>query len=145
MKLCQHPTDVGTGSLTSFIPGSQQFNALIQMHSRSFPLWDFVILKVKFKINKDYLIWSCAWLLRTNHHSNAGLLGLLAQKSMMTLSRSIGISLYACIRARDDTRSVSVVVRTYVFTLPMVLNDLSRVAVDTGMVRRMVSTVVTFG
>ena len=35
--------------------------------------------------------------------------------------------------------------RTYVFALLMVLNDLSGVAVDTGMVRRMVSTVATFG
>ena len=64
----------------------------------------------------------------------------------MTLSRSIGMSLYACIRARDDSRSVSIVDRTYVFTLLMVLNDLCGVfASGTGMVRRMVSTVVTFG
>ena len=55
------------------------------------------------------------------------------------------MSLYACIRARDDSRSVSIVDRTYVFTLLMVPNDLSGVAVDTDMVRRMVSTVVTFG
>ena len=63
----------------------------------------------------------------------------------MTLLGSIGISLYACIRARDDSHSVSIVDRTYVFTLLMVLNDVSGVAVDTGMVRRMVSTVATFG
>lgn len=63
----------------------------------------------------------------------------------MTLTRSIGISLYACIRARDDSRSVSIVDRMYVFTLLMVLNDLSGAAVDIGMVRRMVSTVATFG
>ena len=55
------------------------------------------------------------------------------------------MSLYACIRARDDSRSVSIVDRTYVFTLLMALNDLSGVAVDmTDMVRRMVNTVVTF-
>ena len=58
----------------------------------------------------------------------------------MIFSGSIGISLYACIRARDNSRSVSVVVRTYVFTLLVVLNDLSGVAVDNGMVRRMVNT-----
>ena len=63
----------------------------------------------------------------------------------MTLSGSIGISPYACIRARDDSRSVSIVDRTYIFTLLMVLNDLSGIVVDTGMVRRMVSTVATFG
>ena len=62
----------------------------------------------------------------------------------MTLSGSISISLYACIRAKDDTRSDSIVYRTFVFTLLMVVNDLSGVAVDAGMVRRMVSTVATF-
>ena len=62
----------------------------------------------------------------------------------MTLSGSIGIYLYVRIRDRDDNRSVSIVDGTYVFTLLMVLNDLSNVAVDTGMVRRMVSTVAKF-
>ena len=78
-------------------------------------------------------------------NSNASLLGLLAQKSLVTLSGSIGISMYACITARDDSRFVSIVDRMYVFTLLMVLNDLFRVAVDTGTARRMVSTVATFG
>ena len=58
----------------------------------------------------------------------------------MMLSGSIDISLYACIRARDDSRSVSIVDPTYAFTLLVVLNDFSGVAVDTGMGRRMVST-----
>ena len=43
------------------------------------------------------------------------------------------------------SRSVSIVDRTYVFTLLMVQNDLSGVAVDPGKVRRMVSTESTFG
>ena len=63
----------------------------------------------------------------------------------MTLSGSIDISLYTCITTRDDSLSVSIVDHTYVFTLLMVVSDFSGVAMDTGMVRRMVSTVETFG
>ena len=52
----------------------------------------------------------------------------------MTFPWSTGVSLYACIRTRNDSRSICIVDRKYVFTLFMVLNDLSGVAVDTGMV-----------
>ena len=49
-------SNVGTGGLTSFITGRQQSNAFINTDAAdSFSLWDFVILKGKFKINKDYL------------------------------------------------------------------------------------------
>ena len=81
----------------------------------------------------------------TINQMQAFLVCSLDQQSLMTLSGSISISLCACIRERDDSRSVSIVDRTYVFTLLVVLNDLSDVAVHTGMVRRMVSTMATFG
>ena len=78
-----------------------------------------------------------------NHHSNASLLVSLAQKSLMTFLWSTGVSLFACIRARDDSRSVRIVDRMYVFTLLVVLNDLPGVAVNTDMVKRMVSMVAS--
>ena len=53
----------------------------------------------------------------------------------MTLPWSTGVSLHACIRARNDSHSVRIMDHTYVFTLLMVLNDFSGVAVDAGMVR----------
>ena len=59
----------------------------------------------------------------------------------MTFSRSSGIFLYACIKSR----SVSIVDRTYVFTFLTPLNQISPVAVYTGMVRRIMSTVATLG
>ena len=59
----------------------------------------------------------------------------------MTLPWTTGISLYACITARDDIHSVRMEDRTHVLTLLMVRNDFSGVAVDTAMVRRIVSMV----
>ena len=63
------------------------------------------------------------------------------KRSLMTLPWSTGISLYAYITARDDIRSVRMEDRTHVLTLLMVRNDFSGEAVDTGMVRRIVSMV----
>ena len=56
----------------------------------------------------------------------------------------MGMSLYACIRASAESRSVLIVERTYVFTLHIVLKEGSGVAVDTGIVRRMVIIVTTW-
>ena len=48
------------------------------------------------------------------------------------------MSLYVCIKASAESRSVFIVERKYVFTLRIVLKERSRVAVDTGIGRRMV-------
>ena len=63
------------------------------------------------------------------------------KRSLMTLPWTTGISLYACITARDDIRSIRMEDRTHVLTLLMVRNDFPGVAVDTAMVRRIVSMV----
>ena len=44
MKLCQRPTNVGTGGLTSFIPGSQQSNALINTDVQLIPFPCVILL-----------------------------------------------------------------------------------------------------
>ena len=57
----------------------------------------------------------------------------------------MGMSLYACIRASAESRSVFIVERKFVFTLRIVLKERSGVAVDTGIDRRMVIIVTTLG
>ena len=57
----------------------------------------------------------------------------------------MSMSLYACIRASAESRSVFIVERKYVFTLRIVLKERSGVAVDTGIVRRIVIIVTTLG
>ena len=57
----------------------------------------------------------------------------------------MGMSLYACIRASAENRSVFIIELKYVFTLRIVLKERSVVAVDTGIVRRMVIIVTTLG
>ena len=57
----------------------------------------------------------------------------------------MGMSLYACIRASAESRSDFIVERKYVFILRIVLKERSGVAVDTGIVRRMVIIVITLG
>ena len=57
----------------------------------------------------------------------------------------MGMSLYARIRASAESRSVFIVERKYVFTLRIMLKERSGVAVDTGIVRRMVIIVTTLG
>ena len=46
------------------------------------------------------------------------------RKSQSTLSQSMSISLGACKRAKDDSQSVGIVDRLFVFTLLLVLSDL---------------------
>ena len=57
----------------------------------------------------------------------------------------MGMSLYACIRASAESRSVFIVELKYVFTLRIVLKERSGVAVDTGIVRKMGIIVTTLG
>lgn len=57
------------------------------------------------------------------------------QPSLRSPSRSLGMALYASVRARDDSRSVSIVDCNLFSCRHMVLNDLASVAV--GMVRIM--------
>ena len=64
--------------------------------------------------------------------SKARHLFFLAQNSQITASKSVGMSLLACIRASAESRSVFIVERKCVVCI--VLKDRSGVAVDTGIV-----------
>ena len=67
--------------------------------------------------------------------SNAYLRSILCAKMSTTCSALISLSLYTLRSPSPDKRSVPIVLRKYVLTLRIVENDLSAVAVETGITK----------